>query len=677
MQSQIILSAILLSTSLHVQAAEDPRAGSAIDQIIITSPLKRSQRDALQSSTLLTSETLARELRGTLGETLARQPGVSSTSFGPGASRPVLRGFQGERIRVLIDGIGSIDVSNTSPDHAVASEPLTAERIEILRGPATLLFGSSAIGGVVNQIDSRIANGQLGAVAKGRAVISYGTAAKDKAIAGALDANVAPNLIVHVDGNYSDSKNLKIGDFARSQFLRNSDGGTTADDSATKGRLLNSFTQSQGGAVGLTAVSGDSFFGASIALIESKYGIPGPEAEFDATTGFEGPRIDLRQVRGDIKGKLALSDGLFEAVNIRAGYADYKHSELEPSGDIATTFKNKAWEARLEAVQRKIGNLRGASGIQYFERDFSALGEEAFLPQNDTRQIGLFTVQEYQLGSLTLEGGLRYENTSAKAESIGISRSFGTFSGSVGGLYAITDALKIGLSVQRTERAPSAEELFANGPHAATRAFELGNPNFKSERAIGGDLSLHADFERGHFIASAYYSKFSNYIYEEATGNIVDDLTEFQFIAARAQYYGIEAEAELIVYDKNDRKVTLNFVGDLVRAKNLDTNVALPRIPAARALFAAQYSMPLFDVRGEIEFVAAQNRIAAFELPSRGYEVVSLTATVRPFGRERNVALDLQANNLFDVDARRHASFLKDFAPLAGRDLRLKMRVGF
>jgi iron complex outermembrane recepter protein len=656
--------------------AEGDTTSRPLDEIIITSPIQRSQKDALQSSTLLSGEALAREVRGTLGETLARQPGVSSTSFGPGASRPVLRGFQGERIRVLIDGIGSIDVSNTSPDHAVAAEPLTAERIEILRGPTTLLFGSSAIGGVVNQIDNRIANGPLETL-NVRGVATYGTAAKEKSISGAFNLPIGANLILHADGNFRDSKNLKIGGFARSEALRDLDGGTTEEDTATRGTLLNSFTQSKGGAVGLTAVFDESFIGASVSLIKSKYGIPGPEAEFNDVTKFEGPRIDLRQVRGDVKGRLALDGGFFEKINLRGGYANYRHFELEPSGDIGTTFRNKAWEARVEAVQRKQGQWAGASGIQVFNRDFSAIGDEAFLPQNNTRAIGLFTVQEYQLGKLKLEGGLRYENTSLKVDSLALRRKFNTFSGSIGGLYSVNDTTKIGLSLQRTARAPAAEELFANGPHAATRAFEIGNPDFKAETALGGDLSFHIDFDRGHIIASLFYSRFNNFIFEDATGETIDDLAVFQFRSARAQYYGAEVEAEVVIYEKEGTKFSMNFVGDLVQAKNLDTNTPLPRIPAARALIAAQVNHDYFDARAEVEFVAEQKRIAAFELPSRGYQVINLSTTLRPFGKERDISLDLQANNILNADARRHASFLKDFAPLAGRDFRITLRAGF
>jgi iron complex outermembrane recepter protein len=264
---------LLLTTILTSSAAVAAEVAGP-DEVIITAPYSRNQQDILQSTSVVTAEKLARELQPTLGETLARQPGVSSTSFGPGASRPVLRGFQGERIRVLVDGIGSIDVSNTSPDHAVASEPLTATRIEILRGPATLLFGSSAIGGVVNQIDSRIADRALGADAKGKFVTGYGTAANDLSVAGTFDAQISPNLIVHADGSWRDTDDLRIAGFTRSRALRAATGGTTADDEALKGKLINSFIRTKTAAAGVTGVSESSALGGSISLYDSIYGIP-------------------------------------------------------------------------------------------------------------------------------------------------------------------------------------------------------------------------------------------------------------------------------------------------------------------------------------------------------------------------------------------------------------------
>jgi iron complex outermembrane recepter protein len=663
---RFLLMTTMLTSSAAVAAEE-----SGPDEVIITAPYSRNQQDILQSTSVVTAEKLARELRPTLGETLARQPGVSSTSFGPGASRPVLRGFQGERIRVLVDGIGSIDVSNTSPDHAVASEPLTATRIEILRGPATLLFGSSAIGGVVNQIDSRIADKPLGAEAKGRFVAGYGTAANDLSVAGTIDAQISPNLIVHADGSWRDTDDLRIAGFTRSRALRAATGGTTADDEALKGKLVNSFIRTKTAAAGVTGVSESSAFGGSISLYDSVYGIP------DGAGDETGIRLDIKQIRADVKGHHDVEAGFLKTVKVRAGYADYRHFELEDTGYVGTRFDNEAWEGRLEFVQQARGGWQGAFGLQAFDRDFAVAGEEAFVAPNKTRQYGLFTLQEFDLGQIKLEGAARYERTRTKTDSLAVKRTFNAISLSGGGQYRFTDETRLGISLSRVERAPSAEELFSNGPHAATRAFEVGNPDFAKEKSWGVDVNFHADYSRGHIMIGAYYSRFDGYIYEQETGNIVDDLTEFQFLQADARYYGVEAEADLTLYEKDGQRIVADVVADLVRAKNLDTNIALPRIPAARVLLGLEGQTERVDLRGEIELVAKQNRVTTFELPSAGYKVVNLSANIRPFGRERNVSILVQANNLFDVDARRHASFLKDFAPLGGRDIRVSLRLGF
>jgi iron complex outermembrane recepter protein len=672
MRCALLLSTPVLSCiSVFAQTAPAP-APTKQDEIVITAPYARSQQDVLQSTSVLKADELARALQSTLGETLARQPGVSSTSFGPGASRPVLRGFQGERIRVLVDGIGSIDVSNTSPDHAVASEPLTATRIEILRGPATLLFGSGAIGGVVNQIDSRIAEGPLATPAMVKAVATYGTAANEVSVGGTVDVQVTPDLIAHVDVSYRNTDDLKIAGFARSEILRDATGGTLPDDGATKGTLLNSATRTRTAAAGLTAVSDSAALGASVSLFESVYGVP--DQIGNPETGIQ---LDVKQVRFDVKGRYDFKGSLIDTVKFRAGYADYRHVELEDTGEIGTRFDNEAWEARLEAVQADRNGWRGAFGAQVFNRDFSVIGEEAFVPPNLTRQYGLFTVQELKTGDWRIEGGARYENTRTKSDDPGIKRSFNTFSFSAGTQYLFSDSVRLGLNLSRTERAPAAEELYANGPHAGTRAFEIGDPDFKTERSLGADGSLHLDFERGHLVVSAFYAKFNNYIYEQETGNIVDDLTEFQFLQARARYYGLELEADATLFEKDDKKIVATVVADMVRATNLDTNRPLPRIPARRLLLGLEGQSAYVDLRGEIEIVGNQKRVTTFELPSRSYEVVSLSATIRPFARARDVSLLLQANNLFNADARRHASFLKDFAPLAGRDFRAALRVGF
>ena len=687
------LAALVLAPSplLAQVAAPPPSARTAPDfhsgesrDIIITG-FRRERSDVLSGTSVLTGEQLTRDLRPTLGETLARQPGVSATSFGPNASRPVLRGFQGERVRVLTDGIGSLDVSNTSVDHAVAINPLTAERIEVLRGPAALLFGSSAIGGVVNVVDARIPRRVPEEPIHLEAIATYGSAADERSVNGAVDVPLGSRFVLHADANYVKTDDLEIGGFVLSRPLRAEAAASPSEEvralASLRGRLPNSQSRTWEVAGGAAYVSGGTNAGLSISRYDSLYGIP-VRYSLDPAEEAEAVRLDIRQTRVDGRAEIDLGDGFLDSLRLRGGYADYEHDELEETGEIGTTFFNEAHEARLELVQNVRGGWGGGFGVQYFDRQLSAVGEEKYIPASETEQIGLFTVQSYVSGPFRAEIGGRYEHSrvAARADAdLGnpdIQRSFDAISGSAGASYALGSGVRLGLNLSHSQRAPAAEELYPNGPHAGTQAFEIGDPGLSKEKSWGLEGTLRASGDGYSLGASVFHSWFDNYIFERRTGAEEDGLPVFQFAQDDARYFGVELEASVRVARLGSTAISLDGVADYVRAR-IDGFGPAPRIPPFRVLGGVEAQNDRLTGRFEVEHAAAQERLAEFETRTPAYTMVNASLAWRPFRDHRERSLTISANNLFDVTARRHASFLKDYAPLAGRDIRLTARFGF
>lgn len=666
------------------------------DDLVVTAPYFRSL-DLLGSVGVIEGDTLARDIRAQIGDSLARQPGVSATSFSPGASRPVLRGFQGERVRVLIDGIGAIDASNTSADHAVAINPLTAERIEILRGPASLLFGSSASGGAVNVFDRRIPRSIPDEALHIDALATYGSAADERSALGSIDLPVAGGLVLHVDGGYTRTNDLRIGGFQIAPGLRadlladaeeeRSEGNFEEADelqsiATNRGRIPNSATETWSAAGGLSWISGGSSLGISLGYFDSRYGVPArPGAghhhdEEGEEEGGEAPvTIGLEQWRADLRGEIALGNGWFDQLRIRAGFADYEHIEFE-GDEIGTRFLNQGIEARAELVQASRDGWRGATGIQYLYRDFNAIGAEAFVPQNDTEQFAIFTLQEVAIGRWDIEGAVRYETTRVEARSLNLGRRFNAVSGALGLSYALDEASsRVGVNIARTSRAPSAEELFSDGPHIATQAFEVGDPDLGMERSWNVEGYVRLRLGDARINLSGYANWFDGFIFETETGMIEDDLPVFQYLQADARFVGFEAEITAPVAQFSGYTLSLEGVADYVRARISNGGGNIPRIPPLRLRGGAEVANDTLSLRGEVEWTAEQNRIASFETSSQSFTLVNASVSWRPLGRDRGVTVMVSGNNLFDVDARRHASFTKDFVPLGGRDVRLTVRL--
>jgi iron complex outermembrane receptor protein len=710
MRSLSSVAAILLATvAMPALAVETVAADAGVPvteegyhtqtspEIIVTAPFERDRFSLPTAVAVLQGTELVRQTRSTIGETLARQPGVSATWFGPNSSRPILRGLDAERVRILTDGIGSFDVSNTSVDHAVAINPLLADRVEIVRGPAALLYGSGAIGGVVNVRDLRIPREIPDEAVHIDAAGVLGSAAEERGISGAINVPLGTTgLVAHADGSYLRTGNYRTGGFIFSEPLREAaeaEGGEVAEEAEARGRVGNTDAKTWDVAGGLSWIGSDGgSMGIAVSHLRNNYGIPGSldlgeDHDGEAHEGedhdheeeghsHEDIRLDMRQTRVDARATVPMQ-GAFEELRFRFGWADYRHDEIEDTGEIGTSFFNESLEGRVELVQRERDGWKGATGAQYFARNFNAQGEEAYIPRNLTEQIGLFTLQEFALGNLKAEIGGRWEHTSVRLPQGAFRRNFDAFSVS-GGLSApLGDNWRLAGSISHSERAPSGEELFANGAHAATRTFEIGNPFFDKERSTGGEIVLRGRGEGWRLEVSGFFTRFNNFIYLSPTGGEEDGLPVFEYLQDGARFWGLEAEGAVTVATLGQTKLQVTGLADFVRADILDGGGRVPRIPPLRFIGGVEADSGNFGGRLEFEHVTRQSRVAAFETETPAFTMVNASVSWRPFGADNATTVVASANNIFDVEGRRHASFLKDVAPLLGRDFRLSVRFAF
>ncbi|MDF7775865.1 TonB-dependent receptor [Sphingomonas sp. AOB5] len=690
----LLASVAFVALPAHAEDVPLPRADTTAEEtaqdqdhtqpnaeIVVTGTRARSTADVLGGTAVLANEELDRNMRPTIGETLATQPGVSATSFGPNASKPVLRGFTGDRAPVLTDGIGSIDVSNTSADHAAVINPLTADRIEVLRGPAALLFAPSSIGGVVNVIDSRIPR-RVETPVHADGIATYGSAANERSVSGMLDLPATGELVLHFDGSYSKTDDMKTGGYVlspalRAQALASADP-DIRDLAALEDTVPNTAARTWDIAGGAAIINEGGNLGFAVSHYDSIYGVP-VRYSLDPAIEAEQVQLAVKQTRVDIRGEVNTGGSVISHIRLRLGAADYRHSEIDDTGAVGTTFFNQGYEGRLELVQTTRGSWEGLVGGQFVVKDMHIDGDEKFLPKNNMTRFGLFTLQSLDLGAVKVEGAARYEHSNYAAREdadIGnpaYDRRFDTFSASFGGSYELAPHVRFGINASRSERAPSPEELFANGPHAGTQAFEVGNPDFDTEKAWGVEATLKGNGDGWSLGASAYYSWYNGFIYDSPTGAIEDDLPVFQYAQADARYYGFEIEASKRIASFGNYTLNADGLADYVHATIVGQGPA-PRIPPLRMLGGLEVQSDHLNTRFEVEHSFAQNRVTGFESETKGHTLVNASIAWSPWGPQ-GTSFTLSANNIFDVEARRHASVLKDFAPLAGRDIRLTARL--
>jgi iron complex outermembrane receptor protein len=661
------------------------------DQAIVVTGVRRAAGDVLGGVSIVDKEELQHNVRPSIGETLASQPGVTASSFGPTASRPILRGLQGERVRILSDGIGTLDLSSSDPDHQVTINPLTAERIEVLRGPSALLFGSSAIGGVVNVIDTRIPRSVPDEPVRVDALLEYGSAANERSGNVSVDVPLGGHFVAHADGAYSKYDDLEIGGFVLSKDLREQALASPDPDiqalASLKGKLPNTAGRIADIAGGLAYVDGDLNIGFSVSHHTFRYGVP-IRFSLDPDEQAEQPTLNGRQTRADARVNIPIG-GFFKILEFRGGISKYHHDELEPDGAIGSSFFTKGGEMRADVVQTDRGGWSGTSGVQFLDQRVHLSGDEKYLPDSTNRQFGFFTLQSLVRGPIRFEAGLRIESAKLHADEdeiiagfggpIGaapISNSYTPISGSLGANYEFAKDWRAGLSISHSERAPAIDELFSNGPHGGSESFNIGDPNLKKEVSNSIEFSVHHVVGPLHVQGSVYYSRFSNFIFQAPTGEVRDGLPVYTYREGKANYYGFELQGDA----KFGKALGIDWGGELVTDAVHATIKGFgpaPLIPPFRVIGALTGSRGQFDGRIEVERDFAHNRTAPIETDTAGFTLVNASLDYHPFAANPELTLSLQGNNLFDVDARRSTSILKDYAPLAGRDIRLSARVSF
>jgi iron complex outermembrane receptor protein len=624
------------------------------DVVVSAGVSPQSVADVAQSVAVLDERELAEKIAPTLGETLAQEPGVQQTQYAPGASRPVIRGLGGDRIRILQDGIGAGDASNVSTDHAVSIAPYGADRIEIVRGAATLLYGSNAVGGVVNVLDHRIPDHRTDDKFTGDVNVRYGMVNEIKS--GAVDVGgTAGAFGWNLDYSKAKSNDVKVGS-----------GSTFPDDT-----IPNSDLESQNWSVGASWLGEKGFVGGAYDEFTTNYGSAVESAV----------RIDMTQKRWDIRGGVNEPFGPFRLLKARLGGTDYEHVELE-AGAVGTSFFNKSVEGRVELAHKQAGAWNGSFGVQGWHRDFEAIGAEAFVQPTTTLAGALFGFEEVGTGNLKGQLGVRYEGQSIESVDPTLrDRDFSAPSGSAGLLWS-NGAYAVASTLSYSSRVPTAEELYANGPHLATFSFEVGDDDLDLETSVGLDVALRKISGRIEGAVSLFATHFSDYIFERDTGATFttgdgDVLPVLQFTPSTALFYGAEAHVDFGLVHADPHHLDLELKADYVHAELTDLNEPVPLQPPLRASLGLKYQGRALWASLEGAWADKQDRIAPFDSETPGYTWLNAAIGYRLIAGRTVHDLILRGVNLTDKLAFNSVSRFREEVPLPGRDVSLNYRLAF
>ena len=694
---------------------------AVIENIVVTA--NALQSSVLESTTpvsVISGEQLRRNQAATLGETLKTTPGVHSNYFGPVASSPIIRGTDGPRVKIVQNGLDSSDASRVGPDHNVATDANSASQIEVLRGPATLQYGNGAIGGVVNVVDNRIPTERF-EQATGEAELRYDSVSDERFAK--LDVNASLGQVaLHFDGFTRETNNYDIPGFAS----------VNPDEDEQAGSLENSAIDTDSATIGLSYIGEQGYFGFSVQQLNNLYGIPGhshgheededeheEEEHEHEEEGEENVSLDVDMTRYQIAGEWLAPTDYLTKMKFTSGYTDYQHQELEGE-EIGTTFTNKTWENRLTAEHKSLNGWHGIIGVHQSNTDYAALGEEAFTPPSKTNSIALFIVEEKKYGDVTVELGGRFDHTSIdpddqvtvnfhedEEQTFSLSsQNFNSLSLSAGLNWQYQPGRALAVSLSRSERAPSHQELFSAGAHLSTQSFDLGvlfslddegelivNPNSpKEEISTNIDITLRKFDGDFGYTFSVFYNQVDDYLSQTNTGLFaggeeeheegdVDEeehheenegLPVFLFEQQDVSFYGFESE----VHAKLNDNFQVQVFADYIRGK-LDQGGNLPRIPPFR--IGSKLSFDWQQWYGDIEFnwYAKQDDISSFETETDSYGLLSASVNYQYQSNNLDWTFFIRGQNLTDKEARVHTSFLKEQAPLPGRSITLGMRVEF
>ncbi len=720
---------------MAASGAEGPTEQSAeIEEVIVTAhPL--GEGGLAQASDVLAADELERKLVDTIGATVGNEPGIHNSAYGVGAGRPVIRGLGGARVRIMEEQIDTLDVSVSSGDHAVTVDPFLAERVEILKGSATLLYGSGAIGGVVDVHTGRIPN-EVPDRIRGALDVRGSDNGNGKGGSLRLDGG-SGNVAWHIDAFSRESDDYDIPGFAESAALHAAEGHDDEEghgheeeahdddedhheeedhhdeegheEEEAFGTVPGSASETRGGSVGFAFVGDRGFGGISISGLDSEYGIPGhshahhehdehdeeghdeeghhddeehaheehdDHEDEDHHDEESPPVVVLEQTRIDLEAGLADPFDGFESLSLRLGINDYEHVENE-AGEVGTAFSNSAWEGRAELTHGTAGGWRGALGIQLGNREFSVAGEEAFTPPVDTSSSGFFWVGERSVGELGLEAGLRYDRVE-HSPAIGQSRDFGGLSASMGLILPLSTRWNGSLLADYSSRAPVGEELFSDSPHPGTGVFEVGDPDLDNEQARNLAATLTGGGDGWSLVGTTYYTSFAGFIYQAATGEEREGFDVRRYSQADATFTGFEVEGRVTVAEWGVGTLDVGAFYDLVSPEiDVSGNDNLPLMPPSRVGVSLEFSGN--RLRANVDYIRAseQDDVAEFELPTESYDDLRARIAWRFRPGESTIDLFLAGRNLTDDEQRLHTSVVKDMVPQPGRTIEAGLRMRF
>ena len=681
-----LLSVAILAVIAPSAFAQDDESTQKLDTIQVTAhPLVQTAVDYSAADNVIKSDQLVQG-GTTIGEALSDQVGVYSNQFGPGASRPVIRGQDAARVKVLANASETMDVSTLSPDHAVTVDPTLAKQIEIVRGPSTLLYGAGNVGGLVNVTDNKIPTQMPENGYEGKLGVRYNTGNDEKLATAGVTVGLGDQVALRVEGLKRDANNYIAPDYVH--------------EGEKERRVDNTFAESQNVTLGLSWIYDRGFTGVSYTNRQDQYGLPGHNHEYESCEAHlagqphlhcgehdhdheadtheahdhshAGPWVDLKSERYDFRSELADPFAGFQKLRVQASYTDYQHDEIE-EGQAATTFKSEGYDTRLELLHNPIGAWEGVIGTQFGRQKLDITGEEAlFAGPSTTDKWSLFALEHRQWNDVHFELAARLDQQSIDIDSPQKDYDDHAFSYSGAANWAFAPNYKLSLVASHQERLPMAQELYSQGKHLATNTYELGNENLAVEKSNNLELGFHYDTDRLNYHVHVFHNWFDDYIYAQ-TLDRYEDFRLIQYTQDKARFYGAEGE---ISYQLSPI-YTATLFGDYVRGK-IDAEGDAPRVPGGRV--GTRFDADFGDgFSGTAEYYRAfkQDKIAVYETETDGYNMVNLgLAYAARLSDKTDYRVYAKVNNLLDETVYNHASFLSTL-PQMGRNFTVGLEFGF
>jgi iron complex outermembrane receptor protein len=717
-------TAALASAQDAVRTAASPTPGAAVETervVVVGGAIERSETEKAQSVTILNENALKQKAAPNLGDTLSNEPGIAGSGFTAGSSRPVIRGQADNRVRVLNNGTEVFDVSNLSPDHAPSVSALLSHSIEVVRGPATILFGSGAIGGVVNVSDDLIPVEQPSTTLSGEFGGRANTADDERSGAFHLTLSPVKHIVLHGQFSYTQTDDRSVPGFALNErmqaLLMPAQAAGRGFGENPEGTVPNTFVETKDYSFGASYVWDKGYIGASYTQFLSEYGVPFNPETSDPTMAPSPVHLEVDKRQFNARGSIVEPWPWLSNANAKFVYTDYQHDEID-GGEVGATFNTSGVDSRLELVHKPVGLFEGSIGGQFFYKELSVIGDEAFLQPTQTTQIAAFLFEEVKLGKVRLQFGARVEHQSVHIDNADPAltsltspdqqeQDFLPISGAAGVLYDFAEGWQLAANGTYSQRAPTAEELFARGPHEATFQFIVGNPNLSEEKNVGVDLSLRKTSGVVTGNISAFYNHYDGFIDFSPTGGFEDGLNVFVYTPKTAEFYGGEVKADFHLFpltitrvenqeatdaksvknvitgetnsepEKNPNDLFLRLQADYVHATDLDSGAPLPRITPFRFTASLNYQGEKWNGTIEAQRVNEQDRVAQFERATPGYTFFNASVGYKFRTGPTYNYLYVKGTNLTNEEARDHLSFLKEVLPLAGRGITVGFRTTF